>query len=193
MNKSIALFTVLISSSLISAASQADALNYNFVELSYLSTDIDDLNVDGDGLGIAGSFSLSDNYHVFAGYSDQDFDFSINLTTMNVGLGYSRAISKSVDLVASIAYVSAEVDVPFFPSVDDDGYGLGLGVRAMANQQTELFGGLEYVNLSDGGSDTALTAGAGYYFTSNFRLSAQFSTSDDSTSYGLGVRYFFGE
>lgn len=193
MKESIALFAVLISSGLFSVASQADALNYNFVELGYVSTDIDDLNVDGDGLGIGGSFSLSDNYHVFAGYTDQDFDFSINLTTMNVGLGYSRAIAQSVDLVASIAYVTAEIDVPFFGSEDADGYGLGLGVRTMTSEQIELFGGLDYVNLGDGGSDTVLIAGAGYYFTKNFRLGAQFAASDDSTSYGVTVRYFFGE
>jgi len=191
MNKTLSLSLAVGAASLYAMAAQAQDLNYNYVEVAYVSSDIDDPNVDGDGLALGGSVSLAENYHVFAGYSSLEYDFSIDATTWNVGIGYNRAIAKGVDVVATLSYVDAELDVPIFGSFDDDGYGIGLGLRGMVTGQLELAGGLQYVDLDESGSDTAVVASVGYYFTKSFQVGGGISFADDSNAYNAGVRFYF--
>ena len=97
-----------------------------------------------------------------------------------------------MDLVATVSYVSAEVKQETLGSYDDDGYGLGLGIRAMVSEKFELSGGLNYIDLSDSGSDTVVSVGAGFDVTRNIQVGAGISSSDDGTGYNLGVRFYFG-
>ncbi|MEQ9562066.1 MAG: hypothetical protein RLN69_06055, partial [Woeseiaceae bacterium] len=65
-------FLLLIS---LSCGAYADGLNYTYGEVGYSLVEIDDVDVDGDGFNIAGSFALSDEFHIFGGYSTASLDF----------------------------------------------------------------------------------------------------------------------
>ena len=176
-----------------SASASAQEFDYNWLSFGYGQTELDDIDVDGDGFGIGGSFAIADNFHVFGGYSQTSFDFDVDGTSFNAGLGYNTPLSNVVDFVATLSYEYVEVDAPGFSSVDDNGFGLGVGLRWWATPKIEVDAGIQYVDLSDSGDDTGLGLGGWYYFTPAFSLGLNASFTDDATGYSLAGRFFFGQ
>ncbi len=173
------------------AAQGAQDLNYTYFEVGYGQLSFDSPDVDGDGLGIGGSYALTDQFHLFANYQMADLDFGVDATDFNLGFGFNTPISETIDVVATLSYVYVELEASGFGSADDNGLGGGLGLRALVNPQIELFGGVEYVDLSDSGSDTALGAGVRYNFNEKFSAGVGGSWSDDASSYSLTGRMNF--
>lgn len=173
-------------------SASAKDFDYDYFQLSYGNVEFDDVNVDGDGFGLSGSYSLNEDFHVFAGYEAAGLDFGIDATTLGAGLGWHTTLSPVVDLVASISYQYVELDAPGFGSVDDNGLGLGVGLRYAATDVLELDAGISHVDLSDGGGDTGFGVGGLYSFTDAFELGLSASWSDETTSFTLAGRFYFG-
>ena len=171
-------------------AAANDELSYNYVEANYLDTEIDDLDIDGDGLSLSGSVEIGDSAFLFAGFGSLDFDRGVDLDQRTIGLGAHTSISDNVDLVGTIGYVDAELDTPF-GDADDDGYSVGVGLRGKVADAFELEGGISYVDLDDSGDDTTFNFGGRYYFTETFALGAGVGIGDDVTTWNLGVRLEF--
>src|SRR5690606_34637663 len=114
----------------IAAAAQetAPALDYTFVEVSYLNSELDagPLDVDGDGLGLEGSLALTDSVYVFGTYESYDYDFGVDATSYVLGGGYRLGLQPELDLVADLGWVHADVDGPFSGD-DDNGVQLRVG------------------------------------------------------------------
>lgn len=176
----------------VSGAGYAQTFDYNYVEGYYGQIDFDDIGVDGDGFGLAGSFALSDSFHAFGSYSTADLDFGVDVNEFSLGVGYNTPISDVVDVVARLAYVSAEVEASGFGSVDEDGYGAGIGLRGMATPQLELNGDITYVDLGSGSGDTSFGAGFLYHFSEAFGAGLSGDWDDDATRYQLTGRLSFG-
>ncbi|MBT8065666.1 MAG: outer membrane beta-barrel protein [Gammaproteobacteria bacterium] len=174
------------------ASANAKDFDYDYFQLTYGNVEFDDINVDGDGFGLSGSYALNEDFHVFAGYEAAGLDFGIDATTLGAGLGWHTTLSPVVDLVASISYQYVELDAPGFGSVDDNGLGLGLGLRYAATDLLELDAGISHVDLGDGGSDTGFGVGGLYSFTDAFELGLSASWSDESTSFTVAGRFYFG-
>lgn len=170
----------------------AEDFSYDYFNLGYGVVEFDDLDVDGDAISIDGAFAVADNYHLFAMYEMGDFDFDIESTSYNLGIGYNTPVSETLDLVARLSYEYVEVDAPLVQSVDDNGFGLGVGLRFAANEQLELNAGLDYVDLSDSGDDTAFNAAALYNFNEVFSVTLRGDWTDDVSTYTLGGRFYFG-
>jgi hypothetical protein len=166
-------------------------LKYTYAEIGYGQVNFDSPDIDGDGFGIGGSYALTDQFFLLANYSTADLDFDVDYTDFNVGFGFNSPISDTIDFVATLSYVYVELEAPGFGSEDDNGLGGGLGLRALVNPQIELFGGVEYIDLSDSGSDTSLGAGARYNFNEQFAVGFAGSWSDDANSYTLSGRMYF--
>lgn len=170
-----------------------EGFSYSFVELGYMNTEIDDLDVDGDGPGLRGSIEFTDMFHGFASYSDLDLDFDVGTTQMEIGAGLNYTLSPNVDLIGTVSYLNLEVDLPpGFGSVDDSAIALGAGLRGRVGEQLELSGGLKYAEFDEGGNDTAFNVGGRYYFTKIFALGADIEFNEDGTSWILGGRFDFG-
>lgn len=176
-----------------SVSANAADFDYNFLTLGYGTTDFDNPNIDGDGFGIAGSYAINNDYHVFGSYSSSDLDFNIDATNFAAGIGFNRAMTETVDFVAQLSYEYVELDAPGFASADDNGLGLGISLRAAATELLELNAGIEYVDLSDSGSDTGFTAGGLYNFTDAFALGLHGGWSDDTSTYTLSGRFYFDD
>jgi len=175
---------------LLPLAAQSEGISYTYVEAAYVETDIDGISSNADGYALRGSIGITDNVFMFAGYADQSIS-SFDIETYNVGAGYAWPISSRTDLYGKVSYVKAEAS-GFGLSVDDDGFGLGIGVRHLVSDRFELEAAVNYVDLSDSGDDTALGIGARWHFTSQFSLGAEASFADDANSYGVGLRWSFG-
>lgn len=179
------------------AAATADDLDYTYVEAGYGQVEIDGLDEDGDALFIGGSFGFGENWMVFGEYSTSEFDAGggaeVDFDQLVLGLGGHFPIATSVDFVGKLGYVdvSADVSTPFgSASVDDSGYLLSGGVRALVAQRFELAGALEYVDIGDS-DDTGISLSGLYHFTDLFSLGARFATSDDADEIGVFARLTF--
>jgi hypothetical protein len=176
----------------LTASASAKEFDYNYFSLSYGTIEFDDINVDGDGFGLAGSYAINEDFHVFAGYQAAGLDFGIDATTLGAGLGYHTSLTPVVDLVASVSYQYIDLDAPGVSGADDNGIGLGLGLRFAASEEIELNAGISYVDFSDSGDDTGFGVGGLYSFTDAFALGLGAEWSDDVSSYTLEGRFYFG-
>ena len=176
----------------VSATASAEGFDYNYFSLGYGNVDFDDINVDGNGFGLEGSYALADDWHVFAGYSDTSLDLNIDATSWNAGIGFNTPISDVVDVVARFSYEYVDFDGPGPGSADDNGFGMLIGLRFAATEELELNAGISYVDLSDSGDDTGFGAGALYNFTDRFAAGLSGNWDDDGSSYTWSARYYFG-
>ncbi len=189
------LYLLVLLAMFLATPSMADSPSYNFLQAGYQSVDLDaggDLDVDGDGYGVGGSFEIGDSMYAFATYAKTDFDFNVDLSQINAGIGYHFGISGNTDFFADVGYVKAEVDASGFGSLDEDGYSVGIGVRSNVSDLIELTANVNYVDFGGGGDSTAFGAGIWFNLTDSFALGLGGSVDDDVTSYGASVRLYFG-
>lgn len=174
----------------LSGSVMAEGFSYNFVTASYGTVDFDDLDVDGDGFGIGLSLELNDEFHLFGAYESADLDFGVDVTDWNVGVGFNTAITPVIDVFAQLSYEYVEVDAGF-ADADDNGYGIGIGLRTAPIERAELYGGVKYVDLSDSGDNTALFLGFLFNVTDTIAVGVNGAWDDDVSSYGLNGRIYF--
>jgi hypothetical protein len=184
--------TLLGVGALLPLSALAQDMSYTFVEAAYLNSDIDagPLNVDGDGLGLRGSLLITDQIFLFGEYNAYDYDRGIDLTSYSLGAGLRWGLKPDLDLVADIGWVHAKLDRPFLPDIDDDGIGLGIGLRSRVHDAIEVQAGIRYLDLDD--SDTFLTLGGRYYLTDSVAVGLGLSLNDDDTGWSIGIRAEFG-
>jgi len=178
-----------------SASVYADGFNYNSVTLSYGQMQFDDLDVDGDSIGISGSFEVGEKFFLAAGYGKSDIGdnfISADIDSWSAGVGYHMPMSDRFDLVTSLSYEYVDISVDGFGSESDNGIGIGAGVRFAATEKFEIDGGVSYVDYSDGGDDTSFGLGFLYNFTDSFSAGASGNWGDDTSAYGIGGRFYFG-
>ena len=176
----------------LSAVTNAETFDYTYVSLGYGTTELDGVDADGDGFGIDGSVAISDNFHLFAGYSNSSFDFDVDANTLAAGIGYNTSLTNVVDFVGRVSYQYVELDAPGLSGVDDNGIGLGVGLRYAASERLELDAGINYVDLSDSGDDTSFGLGGLYSFTDSFALGLSGDWGDDASTYSAVGRFYFG-
>lgn len=188
MKRSFVLFALLTMSGL----AYADGFNYTFVQASYGTVDIDNVSVDGDGLGLSGSFGLTDSLNIVAGYETADFDSLADADEWSLGLGVHSPITEMMDVTASVSYIDVEFDALGIPVAEDDGFGLDIGLRANLTPLIEVNAGISYVDLSDSGDDTGFNGGVLFNFTDMFSLGLSGEWDDDVSVYSLSGRVYFG-
>lgn len=192
MKKSLLALTLL--AALPFAASAAEGLSYNYVEGGYVATNAD--GADADGWGINGSGALTDNFHVFGGYTFQKTDdetiggvrfAGVDVDQWRVGLGYNHPIAANTDLLARVAYENYEVEG--FDRLD--GYSAEVGVRSalMPNLEGYALAGYEDGDQFDG--DFYGRVGAQVKFNQNWGVTGDVKFADGDTQYFVGPRLSF--
>lgn len=177
----------------LSGAALAEDFDYSFVEVSWGQIEFDELDVDGDGIGIGGSMAISDSFHVFGGYQTGDMDFDVDINRLEAGLGFNTPLSDAVDLTASVSYVSIEAEAGGL-SADENGYGLGVGLRAMASPALEVGGGISYKDYGDSfDAETEFNGGFLYHFSEAFSVGLAGEWGEDFTMYSVNGRFSFGK
>ncbi|HJS21441.1 MAG TPA: outer membrane beta-barrel protein [Steroidobacteraceae bacterium] len=179
--------------------SRAAGLSYSYVEGGYAETEIeaDGVDMDGEGYRVTGSLAVGPTYHIIAEYSTaelevENFDIDVDIDTLSVGFGYNRPINQRADVIGRILYVDSdvEVDSPFFNvSGDDSGLGLQFHLRGQVMERVEAEGGIDYVDIGD--EDTTLVLEGRYWLTDALALGAGLRFGDDTTSYGVSLRFNF--
>lgn len=170
------------------APATASDLDYNYAELRFVDTEIG--SADGDGLRLAGSFELQDNWLLVADFSALDFDGGVDLTTFAVGAGYVHRYTEKLDIVGYAKLIRASIDTPFGDD-DENGFSVAGGVRGSVTPQIEARALLTHINIDD--SDTFIEVGGDYYFNKQFSAGATLEFAGDADTLTLGVRWFFGQ
>lgn len=197
MKKSLLALTLL--AALPFAASAAEGLSYNYVEGGYVASNTD--AGDADGWGVNGSGAISDNFHVFGGFTGQKTDDETiggvrfdgyDINQWRVGLGYNHPVAANTDLLARVAYDSYDVD-----GLDRiDGYSAEVGVRSALTPNLEGYAlaGYEDVEDIDGQNvdgDFYGRVGAQVKFNQNWGLTGDVKFADGDTQYFVGPRLTF--
>jgi hypothetical protein len=178
-------------------AAQAQDIGYTYVDVGYVTTDIDGVSEDLDGFVLRGSLEIAENWFLYARYVDQSISAGgvhVDGQEYAVGGGFAWPFADNMDLFGRIGYTEVELDVSGgFGGLgfDDDGYELGVGIRARPIEPLELEGVLNYVDLSDSGDDTSLGLAARWFVTDAFALGIEGDFDDDAETYGIGFRLQF--
>ena len=181
---------------LLAGPALAADISYNYIQLDYGFVELEDVlpgvSVDGDGPGVSGSVEIGENWFIGAGYQKVDFDYDVEFEQIAAGLGFHTPIAANTDFFATLSYVQVDASGAG-GSASENGYGATIGVRGMVSESLELDGTLGYVDLGDGADGTSFGAAAIYNFTKVFSLGVSVGFEEDATSYGAGVRFYFGK
>ena len=149
------------------AASAADGLSYNYVEGGYAKTDS---TIDADGWALNGSVAFHPNFHLFGGYSSQEFDnTNFDFKQYRFGVGYNHPIASKVDLVTRVAYEKIDAGDAF----DADGYSTEVGVRGAANEMFEGYATAGWEDYQKADGDFYGKVGAQAKFNQNWGLAGE--------------------
>jgi hypothetical protein len=187
------LFTTLLA---LSANAGAQGFDYDFLSVGYsrLNFDGGGVDVDGDGFGIAGSFEINESFFIAGNYSFGELEeqgVELDLDTLSAGIGWHTPLSDTVDFVTTLSYEYVEASALGFEA-DDNGIGLGVGLRFQASEVIEFNGGISYVDMSDGGSDTGFGLGVLYGVSETFDVGLSGDWADDVSAFGISGRLYFG-
>lgn len=187
------LFTALIA---FSASAGAQGFDYNYFSVGYQRLNLDDgfIDVDGDGFGVDGSFAINENFFIFGSYGMGEFEeqgITVDVDTLSAGIGWHTPLTDKVDFVTGLSYEYVDVGASGFGSVDENGYGLGVGLRFQASEAIELNGGINYIDYGDG-DDTGFGVGLLYGVSENVDIGVSADWAEDSSAYGLNGRFYFG-
>lgn len=172
-------------------ASAAEGLSYNYVEGGYVNTQRDN-SLQSDGWNLNGSAAISDNFHVFGGYtSEEDDDFGIDFEHWRAGLGYNRPVAGNTDLLARVAYENNKVDVGTFDGQRVDGYSAEVGVRSALTPNFEGYALAGYEDAEHFDGDFYGRVGAQVKFNQSWGITGDVKFADGDTQYFIGPRLSF--
>jgi Ax21 family sulfation-dependent quorum factor len=165
------------------AASAADGISYNYVQGGYVATNTN--SGDADGWGLAGSAALSQNFHVFGNYSNQDLKaVNADFNQWRVGVGYNRAVSQRIDLLTRVAYEKFDAG----SGVDTDGYSVEAGLRGAMTPMVEGYALAGYEDGKDFDGDFYGKLGAQVKFNRNWGVAADVKFADGDQQWFVGPR-----
>ncbi len=165
---------------------------YSYVEIEYehitFESDGSDLNA-GD-FPVEGSFGFTDNFFVYGSYRTYDVTQFQDFDMAEIGLGVHAKRSESLDLVASLGYIASEIN-SFGQSRDRKAIHLQLGMRGELTPDLEWEGFVGYRNIGE--FQTAFSGAFRYRFSPNVYSDIEVLVGDEVNTYGIGVRFLFGQ
>ena len=181
------ILTIAALAALTPFAASAEDVSYSYVQIDYINLDIDD-GGDDSGFGLAGSFTVSDNFHIALSHDSVDI-LGADLTWTTVGFGYHT--DGDTSYYAQINYEDLGLDTGA-ADIGDSGFGIEVGVRSMINENFELQGGIHYADFGDFGDDTLLELSGRYYVNDQFSIGVKYEAGSDFDIWGIGGRFDFG-
>jgi len=159
------------------AASAADGISYTHLDVGYITVDSGGGSVDGTGFEL--DYAFHPNWYGLVAVSDIDSN-----TTLEIGGGWHTGLSGSTDLFVEGGLLSTDTG-----GGSDQGFIIGVGLRAMLTPDFELNGRVDMVDYG-GGSDSQLSVGAVYYF-SRVGLFGEYQSDDAADAVVIGARFRF--
>jgi len=190
------IFALALAAALPLSAQAATELKYNFVELDYGRTTVDDNNVDVDfdGFGVKGSVKVAEPVYLFGSYqqgSDEILGVDVDLNQYQVGVGFRHAISDRADFIGELSYLNQDIEVGNFGSDSVDGGKISGGVRGLLADNFEGYVKANYIDGGDYDGDFTGTLGAQVMFNETWGLTGEAELGSDVKTYMIGLRASF--
>jgi hypothetical protein len=171
---------ILISGFCLIATSTIAAPNYNYLEVSFSTGELE-LGVDGigsadidqDGFKLDGSVAAGESVLLRASYAALSGDESgvdIDVDTTIIGAGWILPVSDSTGVDLGLVYRKDDLDLSGFGSGDVDGAGLSAGIRSNVSDNLELAARLSYLGSDYDGAYSIDLSGT-YHFSDTFGAS----------------------
>lgn len=178
-------------------------ISWSYIQGEYASITNSSLNedIDGDGLGIFGSFGITPNIALGAGYSGTSYDryqgIDVDTSSLTFGVNVHTLIAPTTSIFGSFEVLKAKYEATDgFNTIDDDDTGniIGVGLRHMATEAIELDIGFSRTDVFEDKSNT-LGLGARFYLTGPRRSKVNkisfgvgYSTGDDVDAFLFNLR-----
>lgn len=173
-------------------------ISYDYIQGTYASSTIDTGTTSGDidanGFGVSGSFSITPNVAFTAGFGATSFDrflgIDIDTTELTFGVTAHTSIAPGTDISGNFSVLMADIEVSdgFFTASDDDtGNIISVVLRHMVTDAVELNVGFSRVDVFDDTSNT-FGFGARFYTNEKFSFGIGYTTGDDVDTLLLNAR-----
>lgn len=181
----------------LSIAQEAESPSWNYVEVGYGFSNVDDTDFSLRGFGGRAYAEVHD--YVFLSGSvisvTDNMDLDLRETAFTIGGGLKFPVSNVLDLYSEISYVSSTLSVNSL-SETINGYSFGGGLRALIAPKLEVDVNISYVKYNDfeGFSIDGITAFSGgltYMFTENVGAGFEVGRTDEATSFVSKIRFAF--
>jgi hypothetical protein len=189
---------ILLASSSASSSAISRQISYDYIQGTYTSiTDSSLLNgdIDGDGLGVSGAFSITRNVAITVGYEATSYDryqgIDIDTSGFTLGIAVHTPIAARTDIVGNISALKAKSEATDgITTVDENDTGviLGIALRHLVTNSIELDAGISYTDVYDDQS-TTFGLGARFYASEAISLGIGYATSDDIDALLFNVRF----
>lgn len=169
--------------------------DWNYVEASYIETDVDNLGKELKGWEVEGSLKFSEWAFLRGSYSQQEeeFDQDVDLDQFSVGVGGIWTLSDTTHLYGEVSYEHWSLDSNDVNlDGDESGSRLGIGARSVVWRGLELNAELGYIDIDDFANGEAyFEVGGLYTFWKGLGLSASYEEIDDLDTWRVGLRWSF--
>ncbi|MGD8560384.1 MAG: outer membrane beta-barrel protein [Gammaproteobacteria bacterium] len=193
------IFAVLVLALPLTAMSREISYDYIQGEYSWIEDkSIPDAEINADGYVIEGSYSVTPNAAVTAGFGIRDYEKfqgqKVDFEELTLGVTAHTPISPVTDLVGnfSLLNLEGEVDDGITTRTDDDtGYTLGVGVLHVISEVVVLNASITREDIFDGTANI-IAVGLRLYANNTLSFGAGMQEgSDDVDSVYLNVRLDF--
>lgn len=180
------------------ALAQADStdIRYSWLQLGHVmtTTEVAGEDLDFSGWNFQAAFAVRDHIHLFADTESTEFDDLEQVTgrETTLGIGLNFDLLERLSLFGRAGYYDVRAD-DGVNSVEDDGIRAIAGVRFVPLPGYELRGGVDYVDLDLSGDDTGAFAAADIFLAEGFALTGEVLFYEDTESYTVGARFYFGD
>jgi hypothetical protein len=172
-----------------------DEINYHYLEVGYLFTELDvpGPNLDGRGPGrFEYSFGIRDHLHLFAGYAAVNYrDVDAKQRTKTVGIGTHFSLSDRFSIYGRLAYTDVDLDLGA-GGMSDDGALATLGARFLPAAGYEVRASATHRELDNGGGDTMFNVAGDIWVTNVVALTFELGFGDDENIALVGGRFYIG-
>jgi len=171
------------------AAMADNGLQYSYAQFLYNSAELG--IADGSGFSFGGSFQLDTQFYVRGDFQNLNMDEGIdNIRTIELGAGYIHPLG-SMDLIAEVNYVDAEIeyDNRNTRDYDETGFLFTGGLRTYLAPELEVNASMNHLNLD--GHDNYIQLGANYRLTHVLAVDSGYRLGSDIEVFTIGARYIF--
>ena len=192
------LAVAILSASTISISKE---ISYDYIQGTYASVTIDTKttagDLDGNGFGFSGSFSVAPAMAINAGYSATSYErllgVEIDTNSLTFGVTGHTSIAPGTDVLGGFSVLKGEIELSDgFTTFDDDDTGniISIGLRHLATDKVELEAKFSRTDIFDDTSNTFFLGGR-VYASDKSSLAAGYSSGDDVGILLLNARIDF--
>lgn len=190
-----------LSSLSLSAAAQ-NAPSWNYVDVNYQTSNLDQMNATAHGFHASAIASLNQQFFMSLQVADMDVSrYDMNAKDLSIGIGLKSSgmtvTEKPADVFVQLRRGEVDVDGPTISSnANDDYWAIETGFRLMASDHVEFATMLSHGRFDEPDNDaeessTSIGAQVRYFVSNNVAVQARAKMSKSDDGFGIGVMYTF--